>query len=282
VDISLAESLSKNCWYPEADPSTAWREGFGWALRARTIFGATVIEGISTIVSIWLEKPWWVTLSLVLAFTVLTVSLYVVRRLRVAQLWVGKAAHQFFHCLREDVNEIIKMAVSDKESDKKLYRHRYRQFHCDAAERIADYFRSATGDHSVGASIRLAESPDKYTTVGRSKRLNPNRAELSQSFPAEQGIARLLRIKNKLGVYFIRNIRQAIENGVWVETATDSLTDIKTVMVAPINGYIRGKKAMVGILYVSSAENPFMQMHIEPLMAFADALGIVYPFITGG
>jgi len=62
---------------------------------------------------------------------------------------------------------------------------------------------------------------------------------------------------------------------------TDSFTDIKTLMIAPINGYIDEEKGMVGILYVTSAENPFMQMHLEPLMAFADSLGLVYPFITG-
>ena len=37
----------------------------------------------------------------------------------------------------------------------------------------------------------------------------------------------------------------------------------------------------IGILYVSSAGKSFMQLYIEPLMAFADLLGMEYPAITG-
>lgn len=277
----LGERLNKNCWYSEANPSTAWREGFGWLLRFRTVFGATVVEIVATIVSIALNEPWWVSLALGIAAAITTWMIFIIRRLRVRQLWVGKAAHQFFHCLREDVNEIIRIAIDENDPDKALYKHRYRQFHCDAAERIAEYFRNATDDPSIGCCIRLAAEPDSYVTYGRSKRLNPNRAQLSQPIPADQGVARLLRIKNKLGVYFFRDIPQAVDVGAWLAMPSDSFTDIKTLMISPINGYIQGEKGMVGILYVTSAENPFMQMHLEPLMAFADALGFVYPFITG-
>jgi len=203
VDLDFfGERLDKNCWYAEADPTTAWREGFGWLLRLRTVFGATILETIATILSIALAQPWWVSLSLAIAAGVTTWMIFVIRKLRVRQLWVGKSAHQFFHCLREDVNEIIQLAVDETDQGSSLYKHRYRQFHCDAAERIAEYFRNATDDRSVGCCIRLAVDPDQYVTFGRSKRLNPNRSALSLPIPADQGVARILRLKNKLGVYF--------------------------------------------------------------------------------
>ena len=84
-----------------------------------------------------------------------------------------------------------------------------------------------------------------------------------------------------MGCYIINDIPKAIETGIWMETGTDNLPDIRSVMIVPINSRIGGQKQMIGILYVSSAGQPFMQLYIEPLMAFADLLGLVYPMIVG-
>ncbi len=91
----------------------------------------------------------------------------------------------------------------------------------------------------------------------------------------------MFRKKDKVGVCIFRNLAKAIADEAWKEQPNDRLPDIKTVMIAPINGHIDGQKSMLGLLYVSSSGNPFLQLHIEPLMAFADTLGLVYPIITG-
>ncbi len=109
------------------------------------------------------------TAILGVAAGVSTWMIFVIRRLRVRQIWVGKSAHQFFHCLREDVNEIVRLATEPDDANNELYRHRFNQFHCDAAERIAGILRNATDDLSVGCCIRLASTNDSYVTVGEIK-----------------------------------------------------------------------------------------------------------------
>jgi hypothetical protein len=121
----------------------------------------------------------------------------------------------------------------------------------------------------------------QYVTVGRSSNLNPKRKNITVPIEDDAGIAGLLRKRDQAGVSIIRSIPEATKYGAWVKCPSDELPDIKTVMVVPINGYIGGVKTMIGILYITSPKNPFMQMHVEPAMAFADVLGCVYPVITG-
>lgn len=73
--------------------------------------------------------------------------------------------------------------------------------------------------------------------------------------------------------------------GLYKKTRNDELysLDVKTLMVAPINGLdtLRKKeRVMVGLLYVTSKRDSFRSEHIEPLSAIADMLGIAVPQIT--
>ena len=111
--------------------------------------------------------------------------------------------------------------------------------------------------------------------------LSLQRPSLSEPIPSDKGVALILRSKEFMGCYIIHDIPKAIADGIWMETKTDVLPDIRSVMFVPVNSIINGRKHMIGILYVSSAGQPFMQLYIEPLMAFADILGLVYPMIVG-
>ena len=73
-----------------------------------------------------------------------------------------------------------------------------------------------------------------------------------------------------MGVIFIRDIPAAIEMGWWKECKTDALPDVKTLLIAPINGYINGQKHMLGLLYVTSPHDVFRLIHAEPLKALSD------------
>jgi hypothetical protein len=109
---------------------------------------------------------------------------------------------------------------------------------------------------------------------------------MSKPIPSDRGIARYLRDKQRRGVCIIEDIEQAIKDNAWFETPTDKLHDVKTMIVAPINGYIPSsggatEKTMLGMLYVTSRGKRFSQFHCELLMALADLLGFTYPVITG-
>ena len=66
----------------------------------------------------------------------------------------------------------------------------------------------------------------------------------------------MLRRKNHVGVCGIVSIEEAIADGWWVRSPNDDLTDIRYLLIAPINSYkVTGeKKHILGILYVTSAE----------------------------
>lgn len=97
------------------------------------------------------------------------------------------------------------------------------------------------------------------------------------SILSDEGIALALRQKGIKGVFLIPEIDVAINCGYWKETPNDKLPDVKTLMVAPVNGWDGENKVMLGILYVTSRNNPFVARHTLPLKAFADILGLAYP-----
>jgi hypothetical protein len=109
--------------------------------------------------------------------------------------------------------------------------------------------------------------------------MEPTRKENSEPIPADKGLASALRQKGNLGVFIIRDIAEAVDSGMWMKTKNDSLPDVRTLMVAPINGWEHGEKVMIGILYVTSRKNPFAPAHTLPSKAIADLLGLVYPIV---
>jgi hypothetical protein len=108
--------------------------------------------------------------------------------------------------------------------------------------------------------------------------MEPSRAQNTQPIPSDQGIALALRQKEQQGVFIIENIKDVLGHPLWFPTKTDALEDVKSLMIAPVNGWESGSKVMFGILYVTSGRvGKLRPEHTLPMKAFADFLGLIYP-----
>lgn len=278
----------QNRWISCADPDEAWKESWGWLLRIRYIVGVTVADSVAAGVSILLSFPGFVTTGIVLVGLIVLAVLSITRVVVLYTLGTSEALHRLTHAMRDDIAALLEVARDPTQSG--AYREKYGRFHADVADRIAEIFKQLTRDSTINCAIRLAErtnGADEYATKGRSKNMNPSRADMSEPIPGDKGIVRFLRDKQRRGVYIIEDIGQATRDEAWHKTPTDDLRDVKTLIVAPINGYstsidgTRNEKTMLGMLYVTSRGNRFNQFHCELLMGLADLLGLTYPIITG-
>lgn len=283
-------ATTQNQWYPSVNPKEAWKESWGWLVRLRSIFGATVLDVLLSSLSWYFGFGWKVAIGILLAGMIFVGALFVLRRVRIYTVCVGGAFHRLCDGIREDMGSILSAAVSPDPGWYLVYRERYNRFHDDVAERTALFFRALVGDSSINCAIRLArpgnDGEEEYPTSGRSKDMCPSRAEKTKPVPGNKGIACFLRNKLHRGVYIVKDIDEAVQQGAWDPSPNDDLPDVNTLMVAPINGYGYREtdyetKSMLGILFITSRSDVFRQIHVEPLMAVADLLGSVYPIVTG-
>lgn len=226
----------------------------------------------------------WAAVAVGVGLTSVVVGLLVFRFVRKRTLRTRIRFHRFCHWLRDETRT-IQHAAQAGAFDR--YSSAMERFHARAANLIAAYFRTMVGDSTVNCAVRLLledpadQSGYAYTTLGRSDEMNPERETLSHPIPSDQGIALKLRRQNQLGVVIVRSIDAAVAEGWWKPCPTDSLTDVTTCMVAPINTPSRdGGREMLGILYVTSRHDSFRMRHVEPMKGIADLLGMTYPSLA--
>jgi hypothetical protein len=273
-----------NYWKVGVDPGKDWKDGLGWALRVRWLIATGVAKGLGVSV-VWKYAGTPIGIAATMVAVSAMAWLIELRFRRIKNLSTGKGLHSLCHSIRNDVYHLELLADQGKESE---HSQRYSRFHVDVANRIANYFQKSVGDSTIGCAIRLAhqkrlEDPAQYVTVGRSQELDQNRKDQTEPVPFDTGIANMLRQKAHQGVWAIDDIEQAIKDGQWKRCKTDDFTDVRFLMIAPINTYkVNGeRKHMLGILYVTSSQKMLKINQIEPIMAFADLLGMVYPLFTG-
>ncbi len=286
----------ENQWIHSVSPDEAWKEGLGWIVRLRTIIGVSIADFVSICVALRLGAEWYVWATIALIGLTAIACLLVLRRVWTDVVYVGASLHRLCDSMREDVAKIIAVAISPSPGSVLVYTERSKQFHNDVCDRIADFFRHMLKDHSINCAIRLASQKDgsqAYKTSGWSKGMILSRREESAAIPDDKGVARYLRQRKKRGVFIVRDIPKAIEDGVWLPTPTDTLPDVITQIIVPINGYVftppmndglqesQTEKIMIGLLHITSMKNVFQKVHLEPAMAIADILGLVYPMIGG-
>jgi hypothetical protein len=156
-------------------------------------------------------------------------------------------------------------------------------------DNIATYFQHRLRDATAGCCIRilvLDQRPDgskvwTYKTLARSKKLNnAQRKANSVTLLANEGIAQLFHEHGCFGVCFINDIDKAGKvDKVWKDTPNDRFTDIRYLMVAPINGFEPGstERKIFGFLYVTSSTRPIPQTYVHIAKALVDTLGSVLP-----
>jgi len=274
------------------DGAVEWKRTYwGFLFRWWFIGSATVAEiGLSGAISAWKSLPWYWFCCLSGYGVLVFVFLWAMRRVVICRTDSDRFIHDLCHETRDDV-AIIRFDTFDIG----VYKTRLHNFHNETAERIATYFRTLLRDDSIKCIIRVVENPEdgaaQYATRGRSKGMATERNQNSEPILATEGLPRFfLEKRNGIGVVICRDIPDLTAKGIWKGCKTDEIGDVKTAMVAPINSYdctefgitkTNGKpqKAMLGLLCVVSARDPFTAVHANPLKAFADLLGFAFQVI---
>src|SRR4029077_462207 len=128
----------------------------------------------------------------------------------------------------------------------------------------------------------LAEITDgtiQYVTVARASGLMQERKEFTAPIAALEGIAKVFKEKKCQGAFLIRDLNAAVDAGIWKPMDNDKFEDAKFFLICPVNGWQDGKRAMIGILFITSRKNNLSPSHWLPQKAIADLLGLVYPMI---
>jgi hypothetical protein len=276
---------TKNKVWRSVDPLSSWKKGFvGWLHRHHSI-ALQIITETGLAAFLWKKVGWQAGIIAAACCVPATVFVVLERRYWIRELQIGSDFHKIAHFMRDEIGDLRRLA---NEPDQGRYLYAYGQVHAKLCDRIARYFQSATNDSTVNCAIRLAVADGAnvvYKTVGRSIGMDEQREQRSVPIPVDQGLARTLRDHNHLGVCHIRDIAEAIAANWWMPCPSDAFEDVRVVMAAPINWCAdeagAQTKVMGGILYVTSRRDNLRQRHVEPLKAFADLLGSVYPAITG-
>ena len=271
------------------NPDEEWERGARFWLRRRGLALAGGLDLILTILSHFL-LGWQVASALLAAGVLIFASLVFLRKVRVRDYSLGVSLHGLFHEMRDEAEKVILPLSEENDPNVGMarYRERYGAFHNGIAERTAIFFRCLLRDQTVNCAIRLADlhqGERVYVTWGRSRNMDPTRAERTVPVPSEGSIAAALLRHEERGVYYVPNVREVTEEDKkdkWHDDPNTQLNDLTALMVAPINAYGGGRKFMLGLLYVTSRESRLCSMCAEPLKAIADALGFVYPRITVG
>lgn len=263
-----------------ADENQDWKEGLGFFTRVPGLIlevvtgtsGAAIIEKVGS-------REGAIT------FTAVTLCGFLMllwlRAYRIRVLKTGIRLHDLCHKMRDLTIEIRSLA---RAGDVGRYKQSFDTFPQEVCKGIANFFGAMLKRDSIGCAIRLADADETgtqvYRTVGRAN-LRETRKQGSEPISSEEGIAlRIRQEPNCQGVHIIPSIEDAKTKGWWKECRNDGLPDVKSLMVSPINGKIRDERSMMGILYVTCSCDVFRNRHVEPMMAFADLLGMVYPFIV--
>lgn len=178
--------------------------------------------------------------------------------------------HHLVHDSRDAVSELFRRVdLNDRRSVRSMRtkrankepRHERKHlsdFSNRACETVADYFSTLLGDDTIGCAIRIGiadplKSSDeiKYVTVGRSGVLNRGRSETSQPVPRSAGIPKFFLSDDVAckGILFYDDLDKAVANGAYLKTRNDEIykDDIKTMVVAPLNGWNGVKADLIGL-----------------------------------
>jgi len=284
----------------------SWKIGVGgFMTRFRGILATLILGLLSGGIFAWGDaaKKWCEptftlpTLPVLIACTIfifaaILVTILVIRAKSIRSLELKWQLHEIAHFFRDRVCWAHRFGMDQKKSKGSNHaQDSFRSFCDESCNRIRDYFRTLTGDKHIEAGIRIADKlthdPSSqevfYCTAGRSNGLNSARDLTSCPIPANKGVPRFfLDLKDCRGVLIYHDLERAIKQGAFMQTQneTDYAHEIRTMMVAPINGWTGKRNDMIGLLYITSRRDVFRAKHVDPLKAIADMLGTTMPRIA--
>lgn len=269
----------------------AWRLGIsGLFIRFKGIIGTAIITLLTMGTPFWVPADWGskVTIDLKVVFftavigvgVLLTAGLAYLRFRTIRSLDTKYFLHRLVHDIRDKQTSLIQDLENPSAYDRKRFRDDMLAMVNQAVENIAEYFRLQTGDNTISVAIRLtSEDPETkevmYRTYTRSKGLNPQREKTTESIPSSVGIPKYLSGNGSTGVLIYNDLNDAATNRTYYRTENDVAypDDIKTMMVAPLNGWSGDEESMIGLLYVCSRNrNVFGPIYVDAIGFCADLL----------
>lgn len=286
------------------DGRATWKLGMlGFLLRLRGFVVSSILLGLPLAgVPFWWpenipEKIEVHTLSLVIhcliaLIAVLVGSFFYLRQRVQRSLNLKAELHVLEHDSRDALSDLLrrnKPTAGRKLKNGGQYERKYLiDFSNKACETIARYFSTLLRDNTIGCAIRIgvAEPAQKtseieYITVGRSGVLNRGRDATSQPVPRSTGIPKFFLSDDVAckGILFYDDLEKAAANGAYMKTRNDNMYkgDIKTMVVAPINGWNGVRPDLIGLLYITSQTDRVLNpKHVDLMKFTADHLALVY------
>jgi len=280
---------------------TAWKFGVvGFFTRLRGI-ALSALFLIATMGSPW----WWpssvpdsipvniklgaIILLPIFAITVVAGFVYL-RKRTIRSLDIKACLHDLAHYLRDHQSKIYHFGLNRKTAHEESVLESLTE-HCDhVCEHIKDYFALMTHDSTINAAIRIAvetSGPDgaphiAYRTLGRSSGLNRLRADTTEDISADRGIPRyLIEEQDCKGVLRYNDIDEAERLGAFYPTKNDKLYshEIRTMLIAPINGWDGKKRSMLGILFVTARnDRVFERAQVDSMKFVSDMIAPSFAF----
>ena len=167
------------------------------------------------------------------------------------------------------------------------------KFHLEAfadsfCDHVAEYFKLASKDGSVGCALRIFEggfdsdiATVVYTTIGRGGCISKNRRGSSESIPRDVGIPKFF-LSEKIGcrgVLSFHDLKKAAESNIYVMTENDKAyqDEVKYMLVAPVNGWNGRENDLIGLLYVTSIEKKILDpRHVEVMLFCSELLAAIF------
>lgn len=279
--------MARECAEHFVDGKRAWELGFiGFFSKLRGLY-ATALVTVATMGVPW----WWPQLPSsieeakgMFALAVLgvggssLVGLTYLRRRSIRSLEVKAVLHWMAHDLRDQL--VRHASQADARVGRKTLADALLRDLAETSNRISQYFRLHLRDDGIGAVIRLAvKRPGVeslvYRTYARSQNLNPNRSKTSLDLKPDEGLVRFLAEKGNRGIVIYHDLDAAAAKNLIVLGRNHSLFrhEIRSMMIAPINGWDGEQQAMLGILYVTSRRSShFSPVLTDSLLFVADAV----------
>lgn len=282
----------------------SWIIGWGFLTRVRgllTLVLANVFLG-GGIFAWWqyVLKPFskqqlslvWVIIGVAVfaavSFSGIIATWYYIRRRRQQSLELDYLLHNLVHDMR-DHTVAINIRPHNANADS------FRSFFNHTCGGIRDYFCKLLRTDDVECAIRMADKPpensqiQEFHTLGRSSGLETSgRAHTSVPIPSNKGVISFFAARGGdstehdcRGVLIYHDIEKSEEIGAFFMTPNDRkfINEVRTMMVAPINGFDGTQKSMLGVVYVTSSKDIFSARHVDAFRGIADALGLGYSML---
>jgi hypothetical protein len=272
------------------DGRSSWSQDAKGFVRWRGITLSAALAMFITIVTTT-GAPWWlshlpktsvelkyvVICTIVIWGTTLTLSLIYLRYRSRRSLRVKYLLHRLAHSGRDIQTKL------EKENGNVDLTAVMKDF----ANLTQAYFKELIPHKDIQVSIRLASEEGEqlcYKTVARTAGLSPKREKISTPLKVDQGLGRFFQQESKYtGILIYHDLIAASKLQAYDLCETDKTfpNEIKTLMVAGMNGWDGEKESMLGLLYISSShDNVFYHKHTDSLGYVADVIAMLISMIV--